>query len=156
MKVFRLVVLSLVVFASETVLAQSLREVVGKYCLIGASLNVTQSNGLSSKTDAIVDKHFNTAVPENCMKGEEVQPEEGKFDFTDADHFIDYCHQHNLVPMGHCLVWHSQAPKWFFHDKDGKLVKPEVLKERMRKHIYTVAGHFRGQIRGWDVVNEGG
>ena len=154
MKFFRLVVLILVVFASETVLAQSLREVVGKYCLIGASLNVTQSNGMSPQTDAVVDKHFNTAVPENCMKGEVVQPEEGLFDFRDADRFIDYCQQHNLVAMGHCLVWHSQAPKWFFHDKNGKLVKPEVLRERMRKHIYTVVGHFRGKIRGWDVVNE--
>ena len=154
MKFFRLVVLILVVFASETVLAQSLREVVGKYSLIGASLNVTQSDGMSPQTDAVVDKHFNTAVPENCMKGEVVQPEEGLFDFRDADRFIEYCQQHNLVAMGHCLVWHSQAPKWFFHDKDGKLVKPEVMKERMRKHIYTVVAHFRGKIRGWDVVNE--
>ncbi len=154
MKIFKLVVIILVVLASETVFAQSLREAVGKYCLIGASLNVTQSNGLSPQTDAVVDQHFNTAVPENCMKGEVVQPEEGRFDFTDADRFIDYCQKHNLVPMGHCLIWHSQPPKWFFHDKDGKLVKPEVMKERMRKHIYTVAGHFRGQVRGWDVVNE--
>lgn len=154
MKFFRLVVLILVVFASETVLAQSLREVVGKYSLIGASLNVTQSDGMSPQTDAIVDKHFNTAVPENCMKGEVVQPEEGLFDFRDADRFIKYCQQHNLVAMGHCLVWHSQAPKWFFHDKEGQLVKPEVMKERMRKHIYTVVAHFRGKIRGWDVVNE--
>lgn len=154
MKFLKLVVLSLLVVASETALAQSLREAVGKYCLIGASLNVTQAAGLSPKTDAVVDRHFNTAVPENCMKGETVQPEEGKFDFTDGDNFIDYCQQHNLVPMGHVLIWHSQLPKWFCHDKNGQLVKPEVMKERMRKHIYTVAGHFRGRIKGWDVVNE--
>ncbi len=55
---------------------------------------------------------------------------------------------------GHCLIWHSQAPRWFFNDSSGNQVSPEVLKERMKKHIYTVVGRYKGKIKGWDVVNE--
>lgn len=55
---------------------------------------------------------------------------------------------------GHCLVWHSQAPRWFFTDSEGKDVSPEVLKERMKTHIYTVVRRYKGKIKGWDVVNE--
>ena len=51
MKFLRLVILVLVVFASETVLAQSLREAVGKYCLVGAAVNQWQSDGQVPKAD---------------------------------------------------------------------------------------------------------
>jgi len=36
----------------------------------------------------------------------------------------------------------------------GKIVTPEVLKERMRQHIMTVVGRYKGRVKGWDVVNE--
>ena len=91
MKFLRLVILVLVVFASETVLAQSLREAVGKYCLVGAAVNQWQSDGQVPKADAVLAKHFNCAVAENCMKPEVLAPAEGIFDFRVADKFINYC-----------------------------------------------------------------
>ncbi len=52
------------------------------------------------------------------------------------------------------MVWHSQAPAWFFVDDRGKDVTREVLIERMRNHITTVVTRYKGKVHGWDVVNE--
>ena len=62
--------------------------------------------------------------------------------------------QNNLAVYGHCLTWHSQLPKWFPENEDGTDVSPEELKARMKEHIYTVVGRYKGRIKGWDVVNE--
>jgi endo-1,4-beta-xylanase len=59
-----------------------------------------------------------------------------------------------MVVIGHTLVWHSQAPRWIFEDAEGKPVTREVLLARMREHIHTVVGRYKGRIKGWDVVNE--
>ena len=135
--------------------AQGLKDAIGKYCLIGVAINQWQSDGQVPEGDAVIDKHFNCAVAENCMKPESLAPAEGIFDFRVADKFVRYCQQHNLKVLGHCLVWHSQAPDWWF--TNGYTASPaskEVLKERLIKHIKTVVGHYKGQIHGWDVVNE--
>ena len=52
------------------------------------------------------------------------------------------------------MIWHSQAPDWFFKDDEGKDVSKEVLIERMKDHITTVVSRYKGRIKGWDVVNE--
>ena len=144
----------LFIFSPLSMSAQGLRDAMGKYCLIGSSLNVRQTCGTDVKINTIVDRHFNTAVAENCMKPESVQRKEGRFNFQDADRFVRYCEQHHLTPIGHVLVWHEQTPKWFFYNEDGSLVQPEVLKARMKAHIYTVVGRYKGRLKGWDVVNE--
>lgn len=144
--------LSITAFSAQ---AQGLKDAVGKYCLIGAAINQWQSDGQVPEADAVIDRHFNCAVAENCMKPETLAPAEGIFDFRVADKFVSYCQQHNLKVLGHCLVWHSQAPDWWF--TNGYCAAPaskEVVKERLIKHIKTVVGHYKGQVHGWDVVNE--
>ncbi|GHT76133.1 beta-xylanase [Bacteroidia bacterium] len=122
--------------------------------LIGTALNENQYTGKDSLAVAIIRKHFNAIVAENCMKSEVLQPEEGIFDFTQADQFVAFGEANRLFMTGHCLIWHSQAPAWFFVDKKGNDVSREVLIERMRTHIFTVMSRYKGIIKGWDVVNE--
>ena len=148
-------VTALLALANIAVAQQGLKDAVGKYCLIGAAVNQWQSDGQVPEADAVLDRHFNCAVAENCMKPEVLAPAEGIFDFRVADKFVAYCQRHNLKVLGHCLVWHSQAPDWWF--TNGYTASPaskEVLKERLIKHIKTVVGHYKGQVHGWDVVNE--
>ena len=88
------------------------------------------------------------------MKSEVIQPVEGEFDFTLSDQFVKFGQDNKMFIIGHTLIWHSQVPKWFFVDENGKDIGPEVLKERMKKHIQTVVSRYKGKVHGWDVVNE--
>ena len=103
----------------------------------------------------VIVRNFNYVVAENCMKCEVIHPQEGVYDFTLADQFVDKARAAGLKVLGHCLIWHSQCAPWFHYDEQGNLVSPEVLKKRMREHITTIVSHFKGRIEAWDVVNEG-
>jgi len=125
----------------------------GKF-VIGTAMNAQQINEVDTSSVRVIKENFNAIVAENCMKSGPMQPKEGEFDFTLADKFVEFGVKNNMHVTGHCLIWHSQAPRWFFTDSEGKDVSPEVLKERMKKHIYTVVGRYKGKVKGWDVVNE--
>ena len=134
--------------------AQGLKDVMGGDVLIGVAVNTRQASGDMPEANAVVSKHFNSVVAENCMKSEVVQPEEGKFRFGSGDSLVTFARNHNLTLVGHCLVWHSQAPHWFFTDKKGQPVSREMLIKRMQNHIRKVVKHYKGKVHGWDVVNE--
>lgn len=102
----------------------------------------------------IILQHYNWLEAENCMKMEVVHPSEYVYDFTDADKFVDKALASGANVVGHCLIWHSQCPKWFFYDNEGKKVTPDVLRKRIKEHIFTVVSHFKGRVKAWDVVNE--
>lgn len=122
---------------------------------IGVALNVDQILGnTDDKTQTTIKTHFNSAVPENCLKSMFIQPKEGEFFFDEADAYVKYGEDNDMFIVGHALVWHSQAPDWIFVDENGDDVSREVLIERMKKHIYALAGRYKGRIHGWDVVNE--
>lgn len=125
----------------------------GKF-LIGGAMNTWQIDQRIHSALGAVEKHFNSIVAENCMKCEELQPVEGQFNFKWADQFVEYGEQHNMFIVGHCLVWHSQCPAWMFQGKYRVPMSKELLKKRMRDHIHTVVGRYKGRVHGWDVVNE--
>lgn len=135
--------------------AQGLKDVLGKYFLVGVALN-TEQTGSSADSVAIsaIETHFNSIVAENCMKPEALQPTEGKFKWRKADRLVEFGQKRGMAVIGHVLVWHSQTPDWFFRDAEGKPATKEQLIERMRTHIHTVVGRYKGRIKGWDVVNE--
>lgn len=121
---------------------------------IGVAVNIWQDNGRDEKGAQVIKDQFDAIVPENCMKSENIQPQEGKFTFDDADMFVKFGEKNKKFITGHTLIWHSQAPRWFFVDTDGKEVSREVLIERMKSHIQTLVGRYKGRVKGWDVVNE--
>ncbi|MCB0748778.1 MAG: endo-1,4-beta-xylanase, partial [Ignavibacteriae bacterium] len=56
--------------------------------------------------------------------------------------------------IGHTLLWHQQTPDWVFEDENGNEASRELLLGRLKEHISTVVGRYKGKINGWDVVNE--
>ncbi|MFW6275546.1 MAG: endo-1,4-beta-xylanase [bacterium] len=134
--------------------SQSLKDAFSGKFHIGTALNAPQIMGQDSATMEVVKKHFNSIVAENIMKSGMIQPNEGEFNFELADEFVKFGEENNMFIIGHTLIWHSQAPRWFFTDDEGNEVSRETLIERMRNHIHTVVGRYKGRVHGWDVVNE--
>ncbi|WP_029292541.1 endo-1,4-beta-xylanase [Chryseobacterium hispalense] len=154
----RIIVLGLMTLAVSNAAAQktenSLKKAFKDKFYIGTAMSLPQINETDVKSDQIITSQFSSIVAENCMKSMFLQPQEGKFFFDDADRFVAFGEKNNMFIIGHTLIWHSQLPKWFFVDKDGKDVSPEVLKQRMKNHITTVVSRYKGRVKGWDVVNE--
>ncbi|MCL4205325.1 MAG: endo-1,4-beta-xylanase [Pirellulaceae bacterium] len=98
---------------------------------------------------ALVQDHFNFVTPENCMKPGPIHPSENTWRFERADALVNWCTDRNIAIHGHTLVWHAQTNDWFFRDGDRA-----VITQRMKDHITTLVGRYKGKIRSWDVVNE--
>ena len=137
-----------------TATAPALKEVFGDAFLVGAALNPEQFFERDSAGAALIKTHFNTITPENVMKWVEIHPEPGRYDFEAADRFVEFGEANDMFIVGHTLVWHSQIPDWVFEDDAGNPVSRDTLLARMRDHIFTVAGRYKGRVDGWDVVNE--
>lgn len=132
----------------------SLRHAYADHFLIGVALNTRQVDGRDPNSARLAAQHFSSLTAENDMKWQSLNPEPDQYNFTAADAYLDFAEKHRMEVIGHTLVWHSQTPRWVFQDAEGQPASREVLLERMRKHIETVAGRYKGRIKGWDVVNE--
>ncbi len=132
----------------------SLKEVFRHHFMIGGALNDELVSGKDPQAAALVERHFNSITPENVMKWEHLQPEPGKFTFEAADRVVEFGVKRGMFIVGHTLIWHHQTPSWVFQDSNGKPVDRKTLLKRMKDHISTVVGRYRGKVRGWDVVNE--
>src|SRR4051812_46097739 len=144
-------------FASSFVLGAndpSLKEAFKKDFRVGAAIGTDQALGKEPRALELVAEQFNTITPENLLKWQEVHPQPQHYDFTAADKFVEFGRKHQMFVVGHNLVWHNQTPPWVFQDESGAALTREALIARMREHIQSVVGRYRGQINGWDVVNE--
>jgi endo-1,4-beta-xylanase len=132
----------------------SLGRSMPKGVLLGAALNRDTIEGRDAVASAIVARHFGTITSENVLKWALVHPEPNRYDFGPADAYVELGRKYNHKVIGHTLVWHNQTPKWVFEGKDGARADRDTLLARMREHIRTVVGRYRGRVNGWDVCNE--
>jgi endo-1,4-beta-xylanase len=131
-----------------------LREIVKERFLLGAALNDAQIAGQDPVALEIVRRHFSSISPENVLKWDVVHPEPDRFEFAAADQYVALGAKHGLFVVGHVLVWHEQTPSWVFEGAPGATLDPELLLSRLRAHVRTVVGRYRGRVQAWDVVNE--
>ena len=122
--------------------------------LIGVAINQKQFSNEDQRGDPIIKAQFNSISPENVLKWASVHPQPDKYDFTEADKYVAFGESNHMYIVGHTLIWHSQTPRWVFQDANGKDLDRGALLQRMRDHIHTVVGRYKGRIQCWDVVNE--
>ncbi|MCO1594663.1 endo-1,4-beta-xylanase [Micromonospora sp. RHAY321] len=129
--------------AAGTTLGASAAE-QGRY--FGAAV---AANKLSdSAYTTILNREFNSVTPENEMKIDATEPQQGQFSFGAADQIVNHARSRGMSVRGHTLAWHSQQPGWMQN------MSGTALRQAMLNHVTQVATHFRGQVVAWDVVNE--
>jgi endo-1,4-beta-xylanase len=154
-----LLLVSIVCLSSIAVMAQApapatLKDAFRGGFVIGVAINTDQITGKDARGDALITQQFNSISPENVMKWEVIHPRPDVYDFTLADKYVEFGLKNHMFIVGHNLCWHSQTPDWVFKDEKGNPLTREALLQRLRDHIQTVVGRYKGKIESWDVVNE--
>jgi endo-1,4-beta-xylanase len=130
-----------------------LRELAGaRGILIGSAADrgFTLSGTAGEEFRQVLAREFNALTPENDMKHAGIHPAEDDYAFDGADALVDFAEANGMEVRGHTLVWHRQLASWL---TDGTWT-PTEAEALMRDHIAAVAGHYRGRLTAWDVVNE--
>lgn len=142
--------------AAETTETPALKDVFQKDFLIGAAVNASQFTPSEKENSevALIKKQFNSITPENALKWGEIHPGPNRYNFGPADNYVEFGVKNKMFIIGHNLIWHNQTPRWVFEDEKGNPVDRDTLLQRMREHILTVVGRYKGKIKGWDVINE--
>ena len=111
--------------------------------------------------------HFNVITAENTHKPDHIAgpggrftvPTPAEFYFEGADRIVDWAVEHDILLVGHALVWHGQSPNWLFRNPDNTPLPRAEAKYRMAYYMRTLSQHFASQgtlgaFYSWDVVNE--
>jgi len=138
--------------AAKPETTKGLKDVFAGRFLIGTAADLPR--GYSEAELANVKLHYDIVTPENSMKPQPTHPSEGSYNFTTPDALVEWSKANGLKVWGHTLLWHSQTANWFFQGPDGQPASRELALERLKKHIFDVAGHYKGKVIGWDVANE--
>jgi endo-1,4-beta-xylanase len=99
----------------------------------------------------VVLQEYNSLTPENAGKIEVLHPEEKRFDFSGLDTIVAFAQRHGKRVHATTLIWHETSDLTWLQEFSGDPVAWENL---FRNHIQTVAGHYKGKVASWDVVNE--
>ncbi|MEU0546585.1 endo-1,4-beta-xylanase [Micromonospora sp. NPDC005979] len=97
---------------------------------------------------SILNGEFNSVTPENEMKWDATEPQQGRFSYTGGDRLVSHAQANGMSVRGHALLWHAQQPGW------AQGMSGTALRNAAINHVTQVATHFRGKIYAWDVVNE--
>ena len=148
------ILIAIAAFTLNAASQTTLKDAYKKHFLIGAALNRDQFSEKDKRGADIVKKQFNSITPENVLKWGLVHPQPDQYAFEAPDQYVAFGVKNKMFIIGHTLVWHNQTPSWVFEDANGKPLTRDALLARLRDHIHTVVGRYKGKIKGWDVVNE--
>jgi endo-1,4-beta-xylanase len=118
-----------------------------KNLLVGSAVSFRQLQRPDYRK--LLSDQASIVVSENDMKWQLIHPEAERYDFAHADALLAFAATADQKVRGHNLCWHNQLPGWF-----QSVATPENAGDVLRRHIAEVAGHYRGRIHSWDVVNE--
>jgi endo-1,4-beta-xylanase len=132
--------------------APALRQAAAERLLIGTA--VTSFDMRRPDLTRLIGEQFGCLTAGNEMKPDSLQHVKGTFTFERADRIVAFAKANNMQMIGHTLCWHQQTPKWMFQDDQGRPLPRDDALANLKTHIETVVKHYKGKVKGWDVVNE--
>ena len=103
---------------------------------------------------AIAGSQFSVVTPGNGMKWQIVEPEQGVYDWSQADQLVQFAEANAQLVRGHTLTWHNQLPDWLTSGVANGSISASQLRALLHDHIITEVSRYRGRIWQWDVCNE--
>jgi|GEM_PF-1615505 len=110
-----------------------------------------KDSSIIAQTEAMFKAQYNVVTAENVMKPENISKSANTYDYTAADKLMTWSKANNIAVHGHTLIWHQQSPAWL---NKGDAANRASAKANLESYIANVAGHYKGQLISWDVVNE--
>ncbi|XP_031407319.1 endo-1,4-beta-xylanase 1-like [Punica granatum] len=95
-------------------------------------------------------KNFNWAVFGNELKWYCTEPQQGNFNYRDADEMLDLCQAHNIEARGHCIFWEveSTVQSWV------RSLSNADLSAAVQNRLSGLLSHYKGKFKHYDVNNE--
>lgn len=98
----------------------------------------------SGKSAEVIKANFGQVTPENSMKWDALEPNQGQFNFAGGDFLTKFAKESGISVRGHTLVWHSQLAPWV-----NGITDKAALTKVIENHVTTIVNHYKGQIRAW-------
>lgn len=113
--------------------------------------------GCAAATYELKDADFSAALARESgilsaeyeMKRAALEPQRDQYDFSGGDGLLAFARTHGMTFRGHTLVWHHSNPPWLEEALQGA-----DADHLLTGYIAAVAGHYKGRVRSWDVINE--
>ena len=162
--------------AEATEITGVLKDLSADYFTFGVGINGSTLENQTLNIPEYMElakQQFNSCTMTNLMKsgyildqmGSQKNLKEGNeepaLSFMSIDPTLKWCQENDMKMRGHTLVWHTQAPEWFFREgytDDGEYVDKDTMLLRMESYIRQLLTHvqeeYPGVIYCWDVVNE--
>lgn len=121
---------------------------IGNYAALKLLDDPIYRNILSSQFAFVsVDGELNWTFNNGSMR-----PSETSYNYSNPDRVFAFAEAKHLPVQAHHLVWGEEKwlPQWL---KNGNYTPAQLL-ELIHQHINNVAGHYKGSVKEWSVVNE--
>lgn len=95
-------------------------------------------------------KNFNWAVFGNELKWYWTEPQQGNFNYSDADEMLDLCKKNNIEARGHCIFWEvdGTVQQWI------KALNKNDMMTAVQNRLTGLLTRYTGKFRHYDVNNE--
>ncbi|KAF2582683.1 hypothetical protein F2Q68_00006503 [Brassica cretica] len=95
-------------------------------------------------------KRFTVTTFGNEMKWYSTEVVRGKEDYSTADAMVRLFQQHGIAIRGHNIIWDNPIyqPSWV------NALSVSDLYNAVKRRVFSVVTRYKGQLAGWDVVNE--
>ncbi|MDX2546886.1 endo-1,4-beta-xylanase [Streptomyces sp. WI04-05B] len=135
--------------ANSTPTPATLRELAARDGIVIGSGAINPNYLDEPQFSEVLADQFNSLSPENELKWNFVQPQEGSFDFAGLDRLVDFAEDNNMVVKGHGFISGCCNPDYVTAITDA-----DELRTVMSTHFNTIMDRYAGKMDRWDVVTE--